>query len=217
MERIKLDAQPRAVIGKQVRGLRRQGLIPGVLYGAGVEPTPIEMNVREATRVLARVRGSTLIDLTVADAAHTVLVREIQRDAIRRDLRHVDFLKVAMDVTIRASVPVEIVGEAPAVKTHSGVLVLGLAEIEVEALPGDLPDRVAVDMGQLTAIGQAITVGDLFLGKGVRVLTDADELVARVTAQAAEEAPEVEAVPTAVEPELIEKPRREDEEEEGGE
>lgn len=217
MERIKLEAQPRTVIGKQVRGLRRGGRTPGVLYGAGMEATPIEMDTREASRVLARVRGSTLIDLTVGGAEHTVLVREVQRDVIRRDLRHVDFLKVAMDVTIRAEVPVNVAGEAPVVKTHSGVLVLGLDAIEVEALPGDLPERVTVDLGQLTAIGQAITVGDLFLGQGVRVLTDADELVARVTAQAAEEVVEPEAAPAAVEPEMIEKPRREEEEEEAAE
>ncbi len=219
MERLKIEARPRRVVGKQVDSLRRQGILPAVLYGRGISPQPLELEARAAARVLGHVSGSTLVELTVGNETHNVLVREIQRDPIRADLRHVDFLKVAMDVAIRTSVPLEIVGEAPAVKTYGGVLVTGLDEIEVEALPGDLPDRVTVDLSALTAVGQSITVGDLYAGKNVKVLTPADEVVVRVMAQAAEEVEAAAPVAAMVEPEVIERPKKaeEVEEEEGSE
>jgi large subunit ribosomal protein L25 len=214
MERPKLKARPRTVIGKQVRALRRQGLIPAVLYGSGLEPQVLELDAKEAARVLSHASGSTLIELGVEGETHNVLVREIQRDAILRYVRHIDFLKVAMDVVIRTAVPVDVVGEAPAVKTFGGVLVVGLSEIEVEALPADLPDRVTVDLESLANIGQAITVGELFVGKGVKVLTAPDEMIARVMQQAVEEVEEVAVTPEAVEPEVIERVKKEGEGEE---
>jgi large subunit ribosomal protein L25 len=216
MDSHRLKAEARTVVGKRVGALRRDGVLPAILYGAGISPQPIQLDAREARKALARVSAATLIDLEVGDEVHKVLVREVQRDVIRRDLRHVDFLKVAMDVVIRTEVPVELVGEAPAVKMLGGVLVSGLDEIEVEALPSDLPDRVSVDMSVLAKIDDAITVGDLFLGKGVKVLTDADEVVAHVIYQAVEEVEEVvEAVPVEAEPEVIERARREEEEAQG--
>jgi large subunit ribosomal protein L25 len=216
MDSHKLKAEARTVVGKRVGALRRDGVLPAILYGTGISPQPIQLDAREARKALARVSAATLIDLEVGDEVHKVLVREVQRDVIRRDLRHVDFLKVAMDVAIRTEVPVELVGEAPAVKMLGGVLVSGVDEIEVEALPSDLPDRVSVDISILTKIDDAINVGDLFLGKGVKVLTDASEVVAHVIYQAVEEVEEVvEAVEVEAEPEVIERGRREEEEAEG--
>jgi large subunit ribosomal protein L25 len=217
MERPRLDARRRTIVGKQVRALRRQGLIPAV-YGTGIEPSPLELDGREASRMLARVSGSTLVDLVLEGDTHNVLVREIQRDPIVQNIRHVDFLKVAMDVVIRTSVPVELVGEAPAVKTFGGILVSGVDEIEVEALPANLPNRMTVDLGSLLEIGQAITVGDLVVGEGVKLLTSRDELVARVMQAEAEVVEEAPVAVGPVEPEVIEKPKKEEEgEEEAGE
>ena len=217
MERPRLDARRRTVVSKQVRALRRQGTIPAVRYGTGNEPAPLELDGREASKVLSRMSGSTLLDLVLGGDTHNVLVREIQRDPIVQDIRHVDFLKVAMDVVIRTAVPVELVGEAPAVKTFGGILVTGVDEIEVEALPADLPNRVTVDLGPLTEIGKAITVGDLFIGKGVKLLTSKDELVARVKQAVAEVVEEAPVAAGPVEPEVIEKPKKEEEgEEEAG-
>jgi large subunit ribosomal protein L25 len=214
MERPKLDARRRSVVGKQVRALRREGIIPGVLYGTGVESTSLELEGREASRVLSRLSGSTLLDLVLEGDTHNVLVRDVQRDPILQTVRHVDFLKVAMDVAIRTAVPLDLVGEAPAVKTFGGVLVTGVDEIEVEALPADLPSRLTVDLEALTEIGKAITVGDLFVGKGVKLLTSKDELVARVTQAEAEIVEEEPVAAVPVEPEVIEKPKKEEEIEE---
>jgi large subunit ribosomal protein L25 len=218
MPELVLNARPRKVVGKQVKALRRSGLLPAVLYGAGVEPTSLELDGREASRLLARTTGATLIDLKVDGQTHKVLVREIQRHAVRRDIQHVDFLKVAMDQTIRAQVPVELVGEAPAVKTLGGVLVTILNEIEVEALPGDLPDRISADLERLAKIDDSITVRDLVVGEGVRVLTSPDEVIVHVIYEAAEVVEEVvEAAPAEIEPEVISRAKREEAEGEGEE
>ena len=209
-----LKAEPRTVLGKQVKAMRRAGQIPAVLYGAGVEPTPIVLEGREATFVLARTTGATLIDLEVSGVTHKVLVREMQRHSIRRDLRHVDFLKVAMDQLIRAEVPIELTGEAPAVKTLGGVLVAGIPAVEVEALPANLPDRIQVDLTRLAKIDDTITVADLSMGQGVRILNDSTDVIVHVIYMVEEvlEAPK-EAVAVTAEPEVISRPTKEDEEE----
>lgn len=219
MDRLELKASPRQVRGKQVNALRRAGRLPAVLYGRGTDPIPLELDSQEASRVLARVSASTLLDLHVGEMNHQVLVREIQRHAIRRSIEHVDFLKVAMDVAIRTTVPVELVGEAPAVKTLGGVLVTGVSEIDVEALPADLPGRITVDLEPLGEIDSRITVADLFLGKGVRVLTDPASVIARVIYAVEEVLEEAAPVtPTELEPEVIGRGKKEEElppEEEG--
>ena len=209
-----LQARARAVKGKQVGALRRAGHMPGILYGWGTEPIAIEMEALAATRVLEQASASTLLDLELAGETHKVLVRELQRHPLRRTVDHVDLMKVALDVVIRTSVPLELIGEAMAVKTFGGVLVTGVSEIEVEALPQDLPSHITVDLEPLATMEARIVVGDLFLGKGVRVLTDPQAVVARVIYQV-EEKLEEEAAPTEAltpEPEIIGRGKKEEEE-----
>ena len=207
MEAVTLNAKERKTIGKQVKVLRRQGILPAVMYGVGIEPLPIELDEKAASRVLTNVGGSTLIDLKVGKKTHKVLVREFQRDVIRRDILHVDFLVVAMDVVISAVVPVALVGEAPAMEELGGIVVSGLNEIEVEALPADLPEQVTADIGALLTMNDVITAGDLALGEKVTLVTDPGETIANVIAQMAEEVieeEEVEELEEGVEPELDE-------------
>jgi large subunit ribosomal protein L25 len=157
-----------------------------------------------------------LIDLKVGKKTHKVLIREIQREVISRKPIHVDFLEVAMDVTIRAVVPIELVGEAPAVRELGGVLVSGLNDIEVEALPSDLPDRISVDISILEGFDDSIIVGDLEVDEGVTILTEPDEAIANVVYQVIEEEPEeVEEVLEGLEPELVDGEVPEEEAEEG--
>jgi large subunit ribosomal protein L25 len=209
-----IGAKERSVTGKQVKALRREGRLPAVLYGKGVDPTALELDAREATNVLHGAGASTLIDLKVGRKTYKVLMRDVQRDVIKGHLLHVDFLSVAMDEVIRTTVPVEYVGEAPAVKLIGGLLVTDLDEIEVEALPSDLPDRVRVDLSSLEDIDDAIVVGDVFLGEGVKVLTEAEAVFARVIYQVEEEEEEEieEEILVEGEPEVIERGKREEEE-----
>ena len=219
MSEIVVRAKQRVVIGKQVGALRREGLLPAVLYGTGIEPIPLELELFEASKVLSKIGSSTLVSLKVGRQTHQVLVREIQRDVIRRDIKHVDFLKVAMDVVIRASVPVELVGEALAVSELGGVLVSGLAVVEVEALPSDLPDRMVVDLELLVEIEDTITVSDLSFGEGVEVLTSMDEVLAHVIYQVEEEIEEEEVEEEFLDEEgaeVIDEDKEEEEETEKG-
>ena len=216
MENRVLSAQPRKMKGKQVGALRRSGKLPGILYGRGTEPIAVEMEAIEATRVLEVASASTLLDLELNGETHKVLVREVQRHPLRRTMDHADLMKVALDVAIRTTVPIELTGEATAVKTFGGVLVTGISEIEVEALPADLPSRVIVELEPLATMEARITVGDLFLGKGVRVLSDPQAVVARVIYQV-EEKLEEEVAPVAAvpaEPEIIGRGKKEEEVEE---
>jgi len=174
-----LKVQKRTLIGKRVKTLRKNGQLPAVLYGAGIDSMPISLDGREASRLLSRASSSTLIELDFEDESHSVLVRGIQKDVIRGDYVHVDFLKVALDETIRAQVPIELVGEPPAAEEAGVVLLTGVSQVEVEALPAALPDRITVNLEILENLEDSISVADLFAGEGVTILTEPDELIAR--------------------------------------
>jgi large subunit ribosomal protein L25 len=187
MEAPKLAAQRRTVVGKRVGQLRRSGNLPAVLYGPGVDAMAIQVNTREATRMFRHVHGAELIDLDVDGDTRKVLLHNLQRDAIRGDLLHADFYAVDMTRPIKVHVPIRLVGSSFAVNSLSGVLVRGVAGVEVECLPGDLITVIETDLGELKEIGSAINVRDLHVPPAVTILTDPDELVARVTFQAKEE------------------------------
>ena len=217
MEEILLDAESRDVIGKQVKALRRQGKLPGILYGRSMQPTPIMMDLRDATRILLQLAPSALVTVVLAGEKHLALVREKQRDFIRGTLKHIDFQTVSMKEKLRVNVIINLVGLAPAVKDFNGVLVEGLTEVEVECFPQDLPSKISVDISGLKKIGDSITVRDLIMPPNVASLDNPDEMLVIVTAQAAEEV--VEVAPVAAveaveegEPEVIEKGKKEEEE-----
>ena len=216
MEEILLEAEHRDVIGKQVKALRRQGKLPGILYGRSMQPTPILMDLRDASRTLNQLAPSSLVTVVLAGEKHLALVREKQRDFIRRTLKHIDFQAVSMKEKLRVNVLVEIVGLSPAVKDFSGVLVEGLTEVEVECFPQDLPSKISVDISGLKRIGDSISVRDLIMPPNVVSLDNPDGMILIVTAQAAEEVVEVvvaAVVPEGIEPEVIEKGKIEEEEE----
>jgi large subunit ribosomal protein L25 len=216
MEVHKLSGTRRTVTGKQVGQLRRSGVLPAVMYGPGTTTQAIQLNTREATKVFRYVHGAELIDLEVDGDTRKVLVHDLQRDSIRGDLLHADFYVVDMARPIRVRLPIRLMGTSPAVVSLSGVLVRGIAELEVECLPGDLITSVEADLGGLVEIGNAIHVRDLSLPKTIKVLTDPDEQVARVTFQAKEEDLSTPAGTTASEVEVIEKGKIEGEGEEEG-
>ena len=208
MEDIVLTAEKRAVIGKQVRGLRRQGKLPAVIYGHHLQPVAITLDARETSRLIAGITPSHLITIQVGKEKHTVLVREKQRHPVQGVLLHIDFLAVSMTEKLRANIFIELVGDAPAVKEFDGLLVTGVEEVEVECLPKDLPERIQVDISGLRQIGDSLHVRDIQFSSAVDILTDPGEMVVLVTAPALEEA---EAEGLAAEPEVIEKGKKEEE------
>jgi large subunit ribosomal protein L25 len=206
-----LVATKRTVTGKQVGQLRRAGQMPAVLYGPGTAPVSIQLNAKDATNLIRRLKGTQLVDLTLDGKPYKVLVQELQRDSIKGYLLHADFYAVDMTRTLRVRVPLRLTGSSYAVVSLSGVLVHGLTEIEVECLPGDLPASLEVDLGVLKEIGSAIHVKDVTVSPAIKVLTNPDDLVARVTYQAKEEDLTTAAAVATAEVEVIEKGKIEEE------
>ena len=205
-ERVGLTAEKRTVIGKQVKQLRRQGWVPGVMYGHGFDPVPLRFEKKSLRHVLSKVGGSQLISINIEGnkQPEMALVRDVQRDPIRGSLLHVDFYRVRMTERLTAEVPLIVVGESPVVEAREGILLQGISSIEVECLPGDLVDAIEVDLTDLVEIDQALYVRDLAVPAGIDILTDLDEMVVRVVPLEAEEVEEEEEVmPEAEEVEVI--------------
>ncbi len=182
METIELTLERRTVKGKQVNQLRRQGLVPGIVYGHYFEPVAVQVPARVLQPVLSRAGFTHLIDLRLPEwpKPEKALVREVQRDPITNAVLHVDFFRVSLTERIRAEVPITFVGEFPLRDSGNAVLLHGVDVIEVECLPADLPEAIEVDLAELREIGQAVYVRDLKLSDKVEVLTDPDELVVKV-------------------------------------
>jgi len=216
MDKIVLYATRRDVIGKKVKVLRREGKLPAVLFGYAVEPTPILLDLREATKTLSTIGSSTLVTIDLEGKEYAGLVRERQHDVIYRTLLHIDFQAVSMTETLRAQVSIHLGDEEPpAVKTYGAMINTGLDVLEIECLPQDLPERIEVDLSKLEEIGDHILVKDIIPPAGVKILDDPDGLIVVVSAPISEE--EVEAVEEGygvegAEPEVIEKIHPEDEE-----
>jgi large subunit ribosomal protein L25 len=181
-ERIELTAVKRAVRGKQVGQLRRDGWTPAVMYGHSFDAVSLQFETHRLQQLLAHVGSSQLISIRIEGEAQPemALVRDIQRDPIRHTITHLDLYRVKMTERITAEVPLELVGESPAVESREGILLQGISTIEVECLPGDLVDAIEVDISDLAEIDQGIYVRDLTIPSGMDVLTDADEMVARI-------------------------------------
>ena len=198
MADLELRAQRRAVQGKKVRFLRRQGFVPANLYGAGVTSTALQFPARELETVLRRTGPTSLLPLTFEGGTpRRVLVREVQRHPVNDQVLHLDLYAVAMDERMRATVPLHFVGEAPAVTELDGTLLHNLEGLDVECLPGDLPPRIEVDLSGLRDLHASLHVADLALPAAVTVLTAPDTVVATVVPPTVEE-PEPEAPAEAV-------------------
>lgn len=193
MEKYVLEAKKREVIGKQVKALRREGLLPAVIYGSDIEPMPLTLNTNEVRQILGVVGANTLITIKIGKKEHLALVRDLQREVIKRNLLHIDFQAVSMEETISTTVPVVVVGEAPAVKELNALLVTSLEYLQIEAKAKDLPDTIQVDISELVEIGDNIRVRDLVISGEVNVLDDQELTVIVVAAPTLMEIePEVE-------------------------
>lgn len=213
MQTTNLAAEHRTAVRKGLGALRRSGYLPAVLYGVSKTPVSIQLNSREATRVINRISGTVLVDLALDGQTRKTLLREVQRNFVTDEILHVDFFEVAMDRVMRVDIPVRLVGAAPAVTTLGGVLVRGLAEIEIECLPGDLIQEIAIDLSVLKQINDSIHVSDLQVPSTIKVLTHGDEQIARVT-YASQEEVAAEKPEVAGEVEVVEKGKKEEEGEE---
>jgi large subunit ribosomal protein L25 len=214
-KQVKLKAEPRTNVGRSaVRKLRARGLIPAVIYGGNDKPQPLQVATREINAMMSHASGeNVLVELEIdgEGSSRTALVQEVQHSPVGGEIRHVDFHAVSMDQMIQAEVPLEPVGIPVGVKTFGGLLEQSLRVLAIECLPGDLPDRITVDVSQLN-IGDSIHVRDIQFPSGVTPKVPPDLTALSVLAPVVEEeAPVAEAEAAAAGPEVITEKKEEGE------
>lgn len=182
----KLEVQSRDT-SQSAKNLRAEGVIPAVLYGEGVENQNFQMDYQTFRRLYKEAGGNTIIDLDVAGKKFKALVQHVDFDPVTDKMTHVDFINVRMDKEITAKVPLEFVGQAPAVKDLGGILTHAQEEVEVKCLPDALIHSIEVDVSGLEDFHTSITVGDLTVPEGVEILDDLELPVASVSAPQEEE------------------------------
>ena len=201
---IELKAAKRGNSGKGVQALRKDGLMPAIVYGPKQEALPVEMNLREFTKVLEKAGESTVVSLSVDGEAHNVRIHEVDVDPGTSIPRHADFYAIVKGQKVKVEIPLEFVGESLAVKQGAN-LVKALHELEVEADPMNLPRELSVDISVLADIDAHILAKDIKLPEGVTLVTGGDEVVATVVEAKEEEviapvvAPDMTAIETSVE------------------
>lgn len=208
MEKIHLKTTVREKTARDAKVLRQEGFIPAELYGHNVGNIHLTVNAIEFEKVLRKAGESTIIELDMADGAKkNVLIQDVQYHYLNSQPIHVDFFEVSMTEKLTATVPIEFIGESMAVKAAAGTLVKVLTEVEVECLPGDLPQHFEVDISALKTFDDVITVGDITHDDKVVLKAEDDEVVAKVQpprdmeAELAEQVDEAAAVAAAVGPE----------------
>ncbi len=207
MERVVIKASKRDVLGKKVSQLRREGKMPGVVYGHHIEPIAIVMDAREVTRAMIGLTPSSIVTIDIDGEEHAALIRERQRDYLRNRFIHIDFQAVSRSEKIRARIETILEGTAPAVKNYNGIVLHEKEYIEVEALPEHLPERFIIDINKLEKIGDMIRISDLAISDDVTVFDDVNEVIVSISG-VKEEAAEEEA--SADEPEVVEKGKKEE-------
>ena len=216
MDDLTLKAANRDVLGKKTRFLRRQGITPAHLFGHNIESIALQCDTAQLRHIIAQAGMTRVISLKVEDEKQpkSVFIREIQRDAVNRQLLHVDFYQVRKGEKIKMDVPIVLVGEAPAMKTKGRMLAHGITSLSIECLPDSLPSQVEVDVSVLEEVEQPIHVRDIVLDPAITVHDDPDLLVVKVSEalmKVEEEVVEVEAVVEAEAP-AEEGPAKEEEE-----
>ena len=197
-EKHQAKADIRTVLGRKVKHLRKEGLIPASVYGHKIEPLSVQFKALELEKLFDEVGESGLVELLVGEEKLPILFRNPQYSAVVGNMIHIDCYKVNLKEKITATVPIEFIGESQAVKDGK-VLVEITTEVEVEALPADLPESITVDISILNEVDDMITVGDIKLDDKVEMVTLPEQVIVKIEEQRAEEeAPVEEAAPVEV-------------------
>jgi len=204
-----------------IKKIRKEGLIPAELYGHKVENLHLAVDNKEFKKVFKLAGENTIINLLIEDSNKKeeipVLIHDVQTDYLTNDIIHVDFYQIRMDEKVRTHIPLEFVGKSPAVENYGGILNKSMNEIEVEALPQDLPPSIPVDISKIQELNQSIYVKDLNIPNGVKVLVDLDTVVATVIPQkeeVVEETIDINAVKVETEEKKLEREREREKEKE---
>jgi len=178
---IKLSAKFRKVVGQKVKALRKEGLLPAVLYGPGIENKPLQIELKEFEKTYKESGENTLINLEVTqDKKYLVLIHNVKNDPLTGSPLHADLYQPALDKRTEAEIPIILEGEAPAVKTLGGTLIKNIAEIKVKALPQKLPKEFRVDINNLKTFEDHILIKNLKAFADVEILREPNEIVVQV-------------------------------------
>jgi len=188
--KITLKTSKRELFGRKVSRLRKDGLIPANIFGKKIKSEAITVDAKEFTEVFKKTGETQIIDL----GGKPVLISNVQTDPVSDQVIHIDFRQVDLTEKISAKVPVELEGESPAEKQNLGTVVQQIHEIEVEALPSDLPEKITIDASILIEVDQAIYVKDLKVDKKVEIITDLESIIVKVEPPTKEEVVEVPVV-----------------------
>lgn len=200
MDKLTLTVEPRTLQGRKVKTLRRQGILPGNIFGKKTASTAVQVKLDEFTKIFAKAGETSVIDLKLTGETkdRPVLISNIARNPVTEQFVHVDFRQVDLHQKVVTTVPVELVGESPAEKDLGGIIVQQINELEIEALPTDIPEKLEVDITKLKAIGDSLTIGDIkFDTTKITIKEDLTQVI--VSAQAPKE--EVEETPAVEAPE----------------
>jgi len=217
--KIELGAQKREIFGRKVKILRESGYIPAVLYGRGQENISLQVPAKDFYKALKEAGESTLVYLNIDSQTYPTIIHDVARDPVKDHVIHADFYKVRLDEKIKAYVPIVFDGKAPAVEDLGGVFIVNVREVEVEALPQDLPHEIKVDISSMIKLNDQLLVKDIEALKGVKLMAEEDSVLALIQEPKSQEALDEElATPTEdVEAVDIGKEREEGEEGEGEE
>ena len=190
MKRSKLKVEKRTVLGKKIKKLRRQGIFPANIYGKDIKSLAVQLPYKDFETTFKETGETGLVDIELNGETRPVLIHNVQYDHLTQVPLHADFFQVNLKEKVKTMVPIVIVGEPKAVSDKVGILLQPLSEVEVEALPEDLPENIEVNVEPLAAIDDQITIADLKLPNGVTVLTDPNQTVVKIAELVTKEAKE---------------------------
>ncbi|HUV42813.1 MAG TPA: 50S ribosomal protein L25 [Patescibacteria group bacterium] len=188
-EEIKLSAEKRKVVGRKVKSLRKGDLLPANIYGKKVKSLAVQLNLKLFLDTYRETGETGIVKLKIKDEKtfRPILIHNVQLDPVTDRPLHVDFYQVDLKEKVTIEVPIELVGEAPAVKGKIGILIQPLTEVEVEALPAELPDKLELDVSSLEKVDDVVSVADLKVPKGIKILVLEKEVLAKIEPLAEEE------------------------------
>lgn len=198
MKKHTLDATKRDITKTKAAILRRQGLVPATVYGKKIASESLSVTHSDFVKVYNEAHETGLVELKVDGSVKPVLIHTVQKDPVKGEILHVELHQVDLKEKVHANVPLVLTGEAPAVAQKIGVVLTLVSEVEVEALPTHLPEKLDVDVSTLAEVGQELKVSDINVGSDVTILTDGSVVVARVGELVSKEAEEQAAADAAV-------------------
>ena len=202
MEKIELQAEKRESVGKSLNSLRKEGFLPSVVYGHNFESVAVQLKYNDFEKVFKKAGESTLINLKIGNKEEPTVIKDIQKDPVTDQIIHADFYKVNLSEKIKANIPVIVKGESEAVR-NGGILVKTVNELEVEALPQDLPHILEIDISHLQNFGDHLQIRDILVSEKVKITANPEDTVVLVQEPRAEEVEE--AAPSVEEVEVIKK------------